>query len=273
VRRFFRTPKGLLLIVLGALVLFSAPVEGWRLVWPGLAGATLAAMALDAPILRWREGTWVFPSGALLTGLIVAMILTPHEPWFLAAATAAFAVASKYVVRTRSANVFNPAALALVAAFYVFKTGQDWWGAVPNLHPAALFVLAAGGVFIAQRVNKIPIVLAFLGAYYALFTFAAYVGDPARVAEVFRPPDLNAVLYFVFFMLTDPPTAPTRPGDQITCGVLVAVTGFAAFEWLGAVCYLLIGLLAGNLWEAWRRLRLAARRRSEMLNSPRAASA
>lgn len=262
-RRFFRTPKGLLLLVLGALVLLAAPAEGWRLVWPGVAAAAVAAMALDAPILRWREGAWVFPSGALLTGLIVAMILTPHEPWIVAAATAAFAVVSKYLVRTRSANVFNPAALALVAAFYIFGTGQDWWGALPDLPPIALAALVGGGAFIAQRVNKIPIVLAFLGTYYTLFTIAAFLGDPARVAEVFRPPDLNAVLYFVCFMLTDPPTAPTRQDDQIKCGVLVAITSFAAFEWLGAVCYLLIGLLIGNVWEAWRRRRIAARRRSE----------
>ena len=261
-RRFFRTPKGLLLLVLGALVLIAAPAEGWRLVWPGLAGATLVAMAVDAPILRWREGDWVFPSGALLTGLIVAMILTPHESWLVAAATSAFAVASKYVVRTRSANVFNPAAVALVVAFYVFGTGQDWWGALPDLHPAALAALLAGGLFIAQRVNKIPIVLAFLGTYYTLFTSSAFIGEPRQVAEIFRPPDLNAVLYFVCFMLTDPPTAPTKPADQIKCGALVAVTSFAAFEWLGAVCYLLIGLLIGNLWEAWRRVRLAAQRRS-----------
>jgi len=263
VRRFFRTPKGLLLLVLGALVLLAAPAEGWRLVWPGVAAAAVAAMALDAPILRWREGAWVFPSGALLTGLIVAMILTPHEPWIVAAATAAFAVVSKYLVRTRSANVFNPAALALVAAFYIFGTGQDWWGALPDLPPIALAALVGGGAFIAQRVNKIPIVLAFLGTYYTLFTIAAFLGDPARVGEVFRPPDLNAVLYFVCFMLTDPPTAPTRQDDQIKCGVLVAITSFAAFEWLGAVCYLLIGLLIGNVWEAWRRRRIAARRRSE----------
>jgi len=149
-----------------------------------------------------------------------------------------------------------------VAAFYVFGTGQDWWGALPDLPPLALTALAAGGIFIAQRVNKITLVLAFLGTYYTLFTIAAFVGDPARVAEVFRPPDLNAVLYFVCFMLTDPPTAPTRQDDQIKCGVLVAITSFAAFEWLGAVCYLLIGLLIGNLWEAWRRRSIAAHRRA-----------
>ncbi|MEI9971223.1 MAG: hypothetical protein WDO73_03730 [Ignavibacteriota bacterium] len=37
------------------------------------------------------------------------------------------------------------------------------------------------------------------------------------------------------------------------CGVLVALVGFAFFEWAGVVYYLLAGVLAGNVWEAWRR--------------------
>jgi len=98
----------------------------------------LAAGLVDLAILRWREGTWEFPSGALLTGLIVAMVLSPHEPWHVAAVTSVLAVVSKYLFRTRSANVFNPAALAIVATFYVFDTGQSWWGALPDVPPAAL---------------------------------------------------------------------------------------------------------------------------------------
>ena len=88
----------------------------------------------------------------------------PHEPWYVGALTSAFAIVSKYVLRTRAANVFNPAALGLVASFYAFDTGQSWWGALPEVTPLALIVLFASGVFITDRVNKMPLVLAFLGA-------------------------------------------------------------------------------------------------------------
>ena len=60
-----------------------------------------------------------------------------------------------------------------------------------------------------------PAVLAFLGSYYLLFTVTAFVGDPARVAELFRAPDLHAALFFAFFMVTDPPTSPPKQRDQI----------------------------------------------------------
>jgi Na+-translocating ferredoxin:NAD+ oxidoreductase RnfD subunit len=182
------------------------------------------------------------------------MVLSPYEPWYVAAATSALAVASKYIIRTRAANVFNPAALAIVATFYLFDTGQSWWGALSEITPFALILLFATGIFIADRVNKVPMVLAFLGIYYLLFTVAAFVGEPRRVAEIFRVPDLNAVLFFAFFILTDPPTSPAKYRHQVVCGAIVATAAFAVFELLGASHYLLAGVLAGNLWEAWRRL-------------------
>jgi len=252
-RRFIRTPKGLLLIMLALLTVLASFGEGIGQVAPSLVSAVLTAALIDAPILRRRGLRWEFPSGAILTGLIVAMVLSPHEPWYVAACTSAVAIVSKYLFRTRSANIFNPAAFAIVATFYVFNTGQSWWGALPEIAPPAMVVLFATGIFIAQRVNKLPLVVVFLGAYYLLFTVTAFVGDPRLVAEIFRTPDLQAVLYFAFFILTDPPTSPVKHRDQIICGVLVAVVSYAVFELVGAAYYLLAGVLVGNIWEAWRR--------------------
>ena len=182
------------------------------------------------------------------------MVLRPQEPWYIATVTSVAAILSKYIFRSRAANVFNPAALAIVGAFYVFHTGQSWWGALPEVTPVAQVALVAAGVFIADRVNKMPLVLAFLGTYYLLFTVTAFVGDPGWVSEVYRTPDLQAALFFAFIILTDPPTSPAKYPDQIVCGVIVAAVSYAVFEWVGAVYYLLAGVLVGNVWEAWRRV-------------------
>ncbi|MEO5818814.1 MAG: RnfABCDGE type electron transport complex subunit D [Gemmatimonadaceae bacterium] len=251
--RFFRTPKGLLILVLGVLVAAAAAGTGIALVTPGVVAAIATAMLIDAPLIRWRRRRWHLPDGALLSGLIVAMILSPHQPWYVAAVTSAVAVLSKYPLRVRTANIFNPAAFALVATFYVFHTGQSWWGALPELSPFALALLIATGAFITHRVNKVPVVLAFLGSYYTLVTLTAFVGDPAHVAELYRAPDLHAALFFAFFMVTDPPTSPPRHGDQWLYGAIVGVTSYAMYALVGAVYFLLAGLLVANVWEAWRR--------------------
>lgn len=165
--------------------------------------------------------------------MITAMVLRAQEPWYVVALTSVFAVLSKYVLRSRAANVFNPAAIAIVVSYYVFHTGQSWWGALPEVTPAwVLFVLLATGMFITDRVNKAPLVLIFLGTYYLLFTVTSFVTDPKHVSEIFRAPDLHAALYFAFIILTDPPTSPAKYPDQYVFGIIVAVVSFSIFEWM-----------------------------------------
>jgi len=223
--------------------------------WPGVASAIGTAAAIDAVILRVKRGSWNLPSGAILTGLIVAMVLAEQEPWYVVAATSALAIGSKHLLRTRSANVFNPAALAIVITFYVFHTGQSWWGSLAELPPGWIAVLVVCGVFVTDRVNRMPIVLVFLGVYFLLFAGASFVGEPRTFVEIFRPPDLNAALFFAFFILTDPPTSSVRYPDQLVCGTIGAVASFAIFELTGAAHYLLSGVLVANAWEGWRRAR------------------
>lgn len=262
-KRFFRTPKGLLTIILVMLAVIGTFGEKVELVAVLIAAAVIPAGVIDLLILKQRKGAWEFPSGAVLTGLIVAMVLSPHQPWYVAATASIIAIPSKYYVRTRSANILNPAAVGLVAVYYLFHAEQNWWGGLPEVTPVALIALFAGGIFITDRVNKTPLVISFLGAYFVLFSSTAFLGNPAHVVEIFRAPDLQEVLFFAFFILTDPPTSPNKYADQIVCGLLVAVMSYAFFEWVGAVYYLLAGVLVGNVWEAWRRLqaRTAANRK------------
>lgn len=208
--RFLRTPKGILTIILTALAMLAAPGQGSVRVLAGVATAILAAALPDALILRRMRHAWEYPSGAVLTGLIVAMVLSAQEPLFVFGCTSVIAILSKYIVRTRAANVFNPAALAVVVSAHLFGSGESWWGALPDMSLVALTVLVATGIFMADRVNKMPFVVSFLGGYFGLFTGAAFVGDPRRVAEIFRAPYVHAVLFFAFFILTDPPTSPVK---------------------------------------------------------------
>lgn len=258
--RYLRTPKGLFTLVLLLLTAISATQQGWPLVLPGLVAAIVSAVLVDAPIIRWREGAWSYPDGALLTGWLVAMILTPHGAWYVAAITSMVAVLSKYPLRAGKANLFNPAAFGLVATFYIFDSGQNWWGALPELPYGWLVALFATGIYISVRLNKVPVVLAFLGVYYVLGTLTAFAGDPSRVMELFRAPDVHAALFFAFFMISDPPTSPARHRDQVIYGVIIAVVSYAVFELVGAAYFLLAGLLVANVWEGWRKTQMIRRR-------------
>jgi Na+-translocating ferredoxin:NAD+ oxidoreductase RnfD subunit len=254
IQSFFKTPKGLVILILLILFAVATPAQDTRAAIIGLVSSSIAAGLTDVLILRLRKKCWEFPSGAVITAMIVTMVLRAQEPWYVTTITSVIGVLSKYVVRSRSANVFNPAAVAIVASYFLFHTAQNWWGALTDVAPLAKLLLLASGAFIVDRVNKTPLVLTFLATYFVLFTATAYVANPLRVAQIFRTPDVEAVLYFAFFILTDPPTSPAKYRDQLVCGVIVAIASYGLFEWVGVVYYLLAGVLAGNLWEAWRRV-------------------
>ena len=254
--RFFKTPKGLLTILLIILTLIAAPGQGTGVVLFNMGAAVLAAAVVDLIALRLRKGEWEYPSGAVLTAMIVAMVMRAQEPWPVPVITSVVAVLSKYALRTRQANVFNPAALALVLMFYLMPHGQSWWGALPEVTPLWLrAALLAGGLYLTNRVNKLPLVLSFLGVYFLLFTSTAFLGGERQVAEIFRSPDIDAVLYFTLVILTDPPTSPAKYKGQWVFGVIAAVTSYAVFMIFGVAYFLLAGVLLGNIWEAWRRVR------------------
>lgn len=251
-QRFMRSPKGSLTLVFLPLLIVAGASIGWPSAIPHIAAALAGACLLEVVIVATTRRTLIWPSSAILSGLIVAFVLGPQEPHIVTFAVAALATLSKHLLRTRQGHIFNPAALALVASVPLFGAGQSWWGAMANTSPVGLLLVLATGAFILERTNKFPLALTFLGFYFGLFAFGALL-NPVRVAEMFRMPFTNTTLFLAFFMLTDPPTSPGKLSDQIWFGALVAIV--AAVAQLAGVgqTYLLVGLLAGNVTLASRR--------------------
>jgi Na+-translocating ferredoxin:NAD+ oxidoreductase RnfD subunit len=254
-RKFIRTPKGYLLIALSVLLLLTVPNQG-----PPALDTTLAAVAVaaltDVAFSLMLSEKLIVPTSAVLTGLIVGMVLSPQESITIAAAVAGLAIAAKHLVRTTKSHIFNPAALALVLAPSLFGSGESWWGAAVGLPMPLVVAVLIVGMLTADRVNKMPQVFSFLSVYFGLITAMAWLhlGDPIRIASFYRDPFLNSVLFFAFFMLTDPPTSPVRFKDQVIFGSGVALAALAIELHRDTVTYLLLALLPANAWWAWRRL-------------------
>jgi len=259
--RWLRSPKGLFT---GVLLVLSVPAvlhAGWAWVWPSLLAAIVTAALCDLPLLRWRDDSWSVPDGAMLTGWLVALVLSPHQPWYVAAAASAIGIGAKHALRVKRANVLNPAAAGVVATYFLFGSGQSWWGALPEMPTPWIALLLITGVFMTWRLHKAPLALSFLGVYYLIATGLAFVGEPARVVALYRAPDVHMALFFAGFMATDPPTSPPRYGDQLKYGAIAAVVSMVLYMTVGAVYFLLGGLLAANLWEGWRKWQQARQHR------------
>ncbi len=252
-RRFVRTPKGTLLWVLLALAAV-AMAHTTRNTPPVVGAAVLGAAGIDLIATRVRQGRFLFPSGAILTGLIVAMVLARQTPAYAVLLTAALAAAGKHALRTRWSNIFNPAVLGLLIGNLLFRSGESWWGALPYYGLLGFALVLAAAWYIAAKVNKLPLALTYLGVSLVVFTAASFSGAAAQVAQVFRAPDINALLFFACIMLTDPPTSPARHQDQCWFGALAALVGSAIFLKFGVQWFIIGGLPAANLAESLRRL-------------------
>jgi Na+-translocating ferredoxin:NAD+ oxidoreductase RnfD subunit len=243
--RLVRTPKAQMLLNFAVLLAIAAPQSGGLALLPNFAAAVVPACLIDGVWMAIETRRLRFPTSALLSALFVFSILSVEESWLVIAWTSAFAVLSKRILSTNRAHLFNPAALALVWAPIAFGSGESWWGALGDVSWLWIIVMVAAGVFLADRLNKFPLILTFLAVYFGFFTIAS-VYTPHAVAEMFRDPFLQAALFLAFFMLTDPPTSPNRYIDQVWFGLVAALTACAA-QLLGAgQVYLLIGILVPN---------------------------
>jgi enediyne biosynthesis protein E5 len=263
--RSLRTPKAQLLIIFGLLLAIIAPSAGGIALVPDLLAAVGPACLIDGVWQAVESRRWRAPTSALLSALIVFFILSTSESWPVVAWTSSVAIVGKRLVRGERGHIFNPAALALVWAPIAFGSGESWWGSLADMPRVWIAVLMLTGVFLTDRLNKFPLVLSFLAAYFGFFTLVA-LGNPSGVAEMFREPFLQAALFLAFFMLTDPPTSPNRYGDQVWFGVVAALSaGLAQLLGVGQV-FLLIGVLVPNATlagvRAWRRRASATRRLS-----------
>jgi Na+-translocating ferredoxin:NAD+ oxidoreductase RnfD subunit len=263
---FARSPKGLMLWVLLLLAVLAAPAEGPHRVVATILVALAGAAIVDVLVASIEQGHFVFPTSSLLTGLFVALLLSPTEPWYTVAAAAILAVCSKHLLRTRRWTVFNPAAVGLLVVALLFASSESWWGSLPDLPGALLLVLALSGAWIVDKVNKWPQTLAFLATFYLLFTVASFMDSSPLVIEAFRVPYLNTAIFFAAFMLSDPPTSPAHYREQLIYGAGVAALSFVVQLAFHPQYFLLAGLLVGNGVFAWwrsrptRRTALAARR-------------
>lgn len=207
----------------------------------------VCAVVETAVTLR-REGVLAWPASAMLTGNSVALLLrttgTQHGDWwslngiwwFVLAGV--LALLSKYLIRPGGRHVFNPSNVALVWVLLVIGPTEVfpqylYWGPLEAPVVTAVVVIVAGAVWVLRPLRMLPMTAAFLatlGVVVGLFAasgasfFAIWHSGPVDgwfywVTIVLSP----ETMVFVFFMMSDPVTAPRSPSGRLLYGALTAL--------------------------------------------------
>lgn len=214
---------------------------------------TIGATALVEIAITYRQKRMlIWPASALLTGNGVAFILrasgTEHGDWWTLHGIHWFLIAaivgllSKYALPTGDRHFYNPsnfglvAVLLVVSAPYVFPQYLNW-GDLDAPVIAALAIILGGVVWTLRPIGMLPMAAAFLGPFFALVALLAATGScflaiwhtgpvcgTSYWVNICLSPE---VLIFVFYMMSDPRTAPRTMPDRMIYGALTAVVAIA----------------------------------------------
>ena len=205
---------------------------------------------LEVAIAMRRQGVLLWPASALLTGNGVAFVLrvpgTAHgdwwttRGWWIFAATAAGSLLSKHVLVWRKAHIFNPSNIGLVVCFLALGRTRAapldfWWGPMSGWLIAALVVILIGGFTILSRLKLLRVALGFWVTFAVGIAILAASGHAMTArwhlgpvsgfhfwAVLVTSPE---VLVFLFFMITDPKTAPSGPRARIVYAAVLGLLG------------------------------------------------
>ena len=178
------------------------------------------ALAVQALADRWTARPLVSGAkSALISALSLCLLLRTDALW-LAAAAAAIAVGSKFVIRVRGKHVFNPTNLALVVL--LLTTDAAWvspgqWGT----HAIFAFGMACAGLMVVHRAMRSDVTIAFIATYAALIVARSiWLGEPLSIP--LHRLESGAFLLFSFFMISDPKTTPDSRAGRVIFAALVA---------------------------------------------------
>lgn len=162
------------------------------------------------------------PESSILTGLILALIISPtftNYGFLFMPAAAGLAIASKYLLTIGRKHIFNPAAIAVAFTAFGPRQAASWWVGTAVMLP---FVLV-GGILIMRKVRRERMVLAFLiSTTVATVIYAILAGS--NVWSNLHDMVLSSAVFFLsFVMLTEPYTSPPTLGKQVWYATIVGV--------------------------------------------------
>jgi len=230
-------------VVMSVLIIGVATL-GFRVSVPQILASLITALVIEGVWTYRHTGKLVWPASGLNTATGIALILRVSgtggggywstSGWYVYALVVAFALLTKYLVHFRGSHIFNPSNVALVLAFVLLGSSRVepldfWWAPLGGSMVVIYVIILTGGVVTLARLKLLEIPIAFwltlaaglglLAASGHCFTARWSVGPVCGTSfwwVVVTSPEL---LFFLFFMITDPKTIPRGRVARIIHGV------------------------------------------------------
>lgn len=242
-------PRLKLSATIWAITILGLTILRFQVSIPQIAVTVLLCGLTEMVLSYRRDHVLIWPASSLQTGISVAFIFrvagTEHGDlwsvrgiWYFVL-VAVLSMVPKYVLRHNNRHIFNPSniglawVLLLIGPSHVFSE-HLWWAPLGPRILIAMAVIFGGAYWVLRQVKMIPLAVTFLATFFAwIGVFALFgrtyyatwhhgpVGGSFYWVTIALSPEL---LIFVFFMITDPQTAPkSHPGRLIYAAATATV--------------------------------------------------
>src|SRR3989338_2464571 len=212
------TFKTYMVIVLFILTIVGIIKNGIFNTIPQLIIALAATTILDVSINYIKEKKFVLPDSAIISGLFIATALMLNSTWYTTLIAGAVAILSKHIIQFNDKHIFNPAVFGLFLVILLFNAKIEWWAA------QITWLVIILGLFISYKVKRFHITIPyFLTSITISIIYNLITKNPITISKLL----ISTNLFFMFFMLVQPMTAPTN----IKCGIIYSIIA-AIFSFL-----------------------------------------
>lgn len=245
-------PRLKLSATIWTITILGLTILNFQVSIPQIAVTVLLCGAIEVVYTYRRQHVLVWPASSLQTGISVAFIFrvagTRHGDywtfrgiWYFVL-IALMSLLPKYILRYNNRHVFNPSniglawGLLLIGPSHVFSE-HLWWAPLGAPILIAMAVIFGGAFWVLRQVKMIRLAATFLATFFVLIgLFALFgrtyyatwhngpVGGSFYWVTIALSPEL---LIFVFFMITDPQTAPKSQTGRTIYAMLTATVAAA----------------------------------------------
>jgi ferredoxin-NADP reductase len=184
----------------------------------------------------------------IISALILVCILPPEvtvSGGIKIAITGIIAIASKFFVRWKGVNLFNPAAFAALVVSVGHILPVTWWVGVPAMIPITI----VGGLLILRKCRRFSLEIAFLiTAAVLAYYIDTLLGHQAFATTMHEVLLSSPLLFMGTVMLTEPSTLPATRLHQIYYGLLVGTVYSSALSAGRFTSSPQAALIAGNIF-------------------------
>ena len=236
-------------ILLGATVLSFFKVLAYNPLYLLLSTSLLVFFSwLFNYLMSYIFDAPVNPESSIITGLILALIITPTYQSFTSItfilAVTGLAMASKYILAIKERHLFNPAAVAVFLTSIGPKQSASWWVGSAALMPIVLI----GGIILVRKIKREEMLIYYVVASLIVTTVYAVIDKSGVITSLKNAILTSPLLFLGFVMLTEPLTSPSNRKTQRWYAVIVGGLIPPQVHFLSYYTSPEVGLLIGNIF-------------------------